>query len=119
MRRQTPLAWCQPVALQNTSRRSTSNTNISFAKLILITSMTGCKQDCRPVCINVTQSWYAGEQLLAEQRDEGLRSTLTAALSRVMSANGLNHSMDRNNKKAFRVNLGSFVLDARSIVRVR
>jgi len=61
----------------------------------------------------------AGEQLLAEQKDEGLRSVLTSALTKVMSANGLCHSLDRNNKKVFRDNLGAFVVDARSIVRVR
>ena len=57
--------------------------------------------------------------MLAEQRDEGLRTTLTSALTKVMSANGLRHSLDRNNKKVFRDNLGAFVVDARSIVRIR
>lgn len=57
--------------------------------------------------------------MLAEQRDEGLKHTLTTALTNVMTSNGLNHSLDRNNKKTFRHNLGAFVVDARSIVRVR
>ncbi|DBA87589.1 TPA: hypothetical protein ACH3X1_004612 [Trebouxia sp. C0004] len=62
---------------------------------------------------------HIGEQLLAEQKNEGLRSVLTSALTKVMSANGLCYSLDRNNKKVFRDNLGAFVVDARSIVRVR
>lgn len=61
----------------------------------------------------------AGEQLLAEQKDQGLRDMLISALTRVMSANGINQSLDRSNKKVFRENLGVFVVDARSIVRVR
>ena len=65
------------------------------------------------------RSHAAGEQLLAEQKDQSHRNTLTAALTKVMSANGLTQSLDRSNKKVFRENLGVFVLDARSIVRVR
>lgn len=61
----------------------------------------------------------AGEKLLAEQQDEGLRNMLVLSLTRVMSANGVNQSLDRSNKKLFRENLGAFVVDARSIVRVR
>lgn len=61
----------------------------------------------------------AGEKLLAEQKDEGLRSMLVLSLTRVMSANGVSQSLDRSNKKVFRENLGAFVVDARSIVRVR
>jgi len=59
----------------------------------------------------------AGEQLLAEQRDEGLRNTLTAALIKFMSANS--HSLYRNNKKVFRDFLGAFAVDAQSKIRVR
>ena len=44
---------------------------------------------------------------------------LVSSLTKVMSANGVNQSLDRNNKKVFRENLGAFVVDARSIVRVR
>lgn len=65
------------------------------------------------------QCHAAGEQLLAEQKDQGLRYMLTSALTKVMSANGINQSLDRSNKKVFRENLGEFVVDARSIVRVR
>ena len=61
----------------------------------------------------------AGEQLLAEQKDQGLRDMLISALTRIMSVNGINQSLDRSNQKAFRENLGAFVTDARSIVRVR
>ena len=69
--------------------------------------------------LNLGLTCNVGEQLRAEQRDEGLRNALTSALTKVMSANGLNQSLDRNNKKVFRDNLGAFVVDARSIVRVR
>lgn len=61
----------------------------------------------------------AGEKLLAEQRDESLRNMLVLSLTNIMSANGVSQSLDRSNKKVFRENLGAFVVDARSIVRVR
>ena len=73
-----------------------------------------CLQHCGNVALT-----NAGEQLLADQGDAGLRSILTAALTKVMSANGLSYSLDRSNKQVFRDNLGAFVVDARSIVRVR
>lgn len=61
----------------------------------------------------------SGERLLAEQQDQHLKGVLVTALTRLMSANDLKPSLDRNNKQVFRENLGAFVVDARSIVRVR
>ncbi|KAL0028613.1 hypothetical protein WJX79_005646 [Trebouxia sp. C0005] len=83
--------------------------------------LTGLAADALlPLILAHPQAYqHIGEQLLAEQKDEGLRRVLTSALTKVMSANGLCHSLDRNNKKVFRDNLGAFVMDARSIVRVR
>lgn len=61
---------------------------------------------------------FTGERLLAEQQDQNLRGILLTALTRLMSANDLKPSLDRNNKQVFRENLGAFVVDARSVVRV-
>ncbi|KAK9812956.1 hypothetical protein WJX72_006385 [[Myrmecia] bisecta] len=62
---------------------------------------------------------HIGESLLAGQQDANMRTTLTRALTELMSTNGVIQSTDRTNRKRFRMNLGKFVTDARSVVRLR
>lgn len=60
-----------------------------------------------------------GDRLLAEQQDQNSHGIMVNALTNLMSANELKPALDRKNKQVFRENLGAFVLDARSIVRIR
>ena len=61
----------------------------------------------------------AGQQLLEHQQDAAMKETLTAVLTNLMSHNGIAHDLSRPNMQRFRQNLAKFVVDARSIVRIK
>ena len=48
-----------------------------------------------------------------------MKETLTAVLTSLMSHNGIAHDLSRPNMQRFRQNMAKFVVDARSIVRIK
>lgn len=69
--------------------------------------------------LTVCRFCCAGDSLMAQQQDPGMVSALTRALTQLMTSNGVQQSLDRQNRRAFRANLRAFVAEARSIVRRR
>jgi hypothetical protein len=55
---------------------------------------------------------------MAQQQDPGLKAALTASLTRLMTTNGVQQSLDRTTRRAFRANLRAFVAEVRSIMRL-
>eukprot|EP00884_Botryococcus_braunii_P007867 jgi/Botrbrau1/17081/Bobra.0647s0003.1 len=60
---------------------------------------------------------HLGEKLLAGQGEAEARALLTKALTDLLATNGVTASVDRDNRKRFRANLGTFVAEARNIIR--
>lgn len=63
--------------------------------------------------------WFAGANMLALQHDPEMLAALTRALTKLMDSNGVQQSLDRQNRRVFRCNLRTFVSEARSILRRR
>ena len=61
----------------------------------------------------------AGMQLLATQQDAEARDMLTRILVALMTANGLENNVERNNRRRFRANLSKAIVDARGLVRMQ
>ncbi|BDA40620.1 probable Exportin-4 [Coccomyxa sp. Obi] len=60
-----------------------------------------------------------GEKLLASQQDTAAQSALVRAMNELLTTNGIENTVDRIYKRRFRANLTKFVVEARSIVRLR
>ena len=61
----------------------------------------------------------AGEKLLATQQDIQARDALTRTLVSLMTTNGLENNVERNNRRRFRANLSKAIVDARGFVRMQ
>ena len=55
---------------------------------------------------------------MAQQQDPSLNAALKASLTRLMTTNGVQQSLDRRTRHAFRANLRAFVVEVRSIMRL-
>lgn len=60
-----------------------------------------------------------GEQILLGQDDERVRMAMVRALNHLMGGGGMNASLERKNKRAFRKNLHTFIADVRGMLRTR
>ena len=83
------------------------------------TSLISCLSSRRNHIKFEINVFCAGEKLLASQQDTAAQSALVMAMHQLLTDNGIENTVDRVNKRRFRANLTKFVVEARSIVRLR
>ena len=60
-----------------------------------------------------------GEKVLSAQQDEQARHALQQALTELMTGNNLQDSVDRSNRRRFRMNLSRAIVNVRGLVRMQ